>query len=74
MALDQCDHCQVVKTTEELANKVGCSDVLGRIIDDLKDDSEQYCCIVMKTTQKVLENLGSGDIDEQLEKHLIDGI
>uniref|UniRef100_A0A7S4W060 Phosphatase PP2A regulatory subunit A/Splicing factor 3B subunit 1-like HEAT repeat domain-containing protein n=2 Tax=Ditylum brightwellii TaxID=49249 RepID=A0A7S4W060_9STRA len=74
MALDRRNHRQVVETTEELANKVGCSDVLGRIIDDLKDDSEPYRRMVMETVQKVLENLGSGDIDERLEERLIDGI
>jgi splicing factor 3B subunit 1 len=30
--------------------------------------------MVMETIQKVLENLGSGDIDERLEERLIDGI
>lgn len=74
MALDRRNYAQVVETTEELANKVGCSDVLSRIVDDLKDDSEPYRRMVMETTQKVLENLGSGDVDERLEERLIDGI
>lgn len=42
MALDRRNHRQVVETTEELANKVGCSSILTRIVDDLKDDSEPY--------------------------------
>jgi splicing factor 3B subunit 1 len=74
MALDRRNYKQVVETTEELANKVGCSDILGRIVDDLKDDSEPYRRMVMETIQKVLENLGSGDIDDRLEERLIDGI
>lgn len=74
MALDRRNYKQVVETTEELANKVGCSDILGRIVDDLKDDSEPYRRMVMETVQKVLENLGSGDIDDRLEERLIDGI
>lgn len=74
MALDRRNYKQVVETTEELANKVGCSDILERIIDDLKDDSEPYRRMVMETVQKVLENLGSGDIDGRLEERLIDGI
>jgi splicing factor 3B subunit 1 len=43
-------------------------------VEDLKDDSEPYRRMVMETIQKVLENLGSGDIDERLEERLIDGI
>ena len=74
MALDRRNHNQVIETTVELANKVGCSDIVGRIVDDLKDDSEPYRRMVMETVQQVLENLGSGDIDDRLEERLIDGI
>ena len=74
MALDRRNYSQVIETTEELANKVGCSDILSRIVEDLKDDSEPYRRMVMETIQKVLQNLGSGDIDERLEEQLIDGI
>lgn len=74
MALDRRNHNQVIETTVELANKVGCSDIISRIVDDLKDDSEPYRRMVMETIQQVLENLGSGDIDERLEERLIDGI
>lgn len=74
MALDRRNYNQVVETTEELANKVGCSDIISRVVDDLKDDSEPYRRMVMETVKKVLQNLGAGDIDERLEERLIDGI
>lgn len=74
MALDRRNYNQVVETTVELANKVGSSEIISRIVDDLKDDSEPYRRMVMETVQQVLENLGSGDIDERLEERLIDGI
>ena len=74
MALDRRNYSQVIETTEELANKVGCSDIISRIVDDLKDDSEPYRRMVMETVKKVLENLGASDIDERLEERLIDGI
>jgi splicing factor 3B subunit 1 len=74
MALDRRNYNQVIETTEELANKVGCTDVIARIVDDLKDDSEPYRRMVMETVKKVLENLGASDIDERLEERLIDGI
>eukprot|EP00548_Thalassiothrix_antarctica_P016563 CAMPEP_0194194362 /NCGR_PEP_ID=MMETSP0154-20130528/75545_1 /TAXON_ID=1049557 /ORGANISM="Thalassiothrix antarctica, Strain L6-D1" /LENGTH=1256 /DNA_ID=CAMNT_0038918789 /DNA_START=79 /DNA_END=3846 /DNA_ORIENTATION=+ len=74
MALDRRNYQQVIDTTEELANKVGCSDIISRIVDELKDDSEPYRRMAMETTQKILTNLGAGDIDERLEERLIDGI
>ena len=74
MALDRRNYTQVVETTVELANRVGCSVIVERIVDDLKDDSEPYRRMVMETIKKVLENLGSADINEKLEERLIDGI
>ena len=74
MALDRRNYNQVIETTEELANKVGCSEIVGRIVDDLKDDSEPYRRMVIETIKKVLTNLGAGDIDERLEERLIDGV
>lgn len=74
MALDRRNYKQVIETTEELANKVGCSEIIVRIVDDLKDDSEPYRRMVMETVKKVLDNLGASDIDERLEERLIDGI
>lgn len=74
MALDRRNYNQVVETTEELANKVGCSEIVGRIVDDLKDDSEPYRRMVMETIRRVLDNLGATDIDDRLEERLIDGI
>ena len=74
MALDRRNHKQVVETTVELANKVGCSDIVGRIVDDLKDDSEPYRRMVMETLRRVLDGLGAGDVDSRLEERLVDGI
>lgn len=47
LALDKRNHAQVVEITEELANKVGVTEILVRIVDDLKD------------VQKILLNLGN---------------
>uniref|UniRef100_A0A7S2Y501 Splicing factor 3B subunit 1 domain-containing protein n=1 Tax=Entomoneis paludosa TaxID=265537 RepID=A0A7S2Y501_9STRA len=74
MALDRRNYNQVIETTEELANKVGCSEILLRIVDDLKDDSEPYRRMVMETVKRVIDNLGATNIDERLEERLIDGI
>jgi splicing factor 3B subunit 1 len=74
MALDKRNHAQVVETTVEIANRVGCAEVIGRIVDDLKDESEPYRKMVMETIENIVQNLGASDIDVRLEEQLIDGI
>lgn len=74
MSLDRRNYKQVVETTVELANKVGCSQVLSKIVDDLKDESEPYRKMVMETVDLIIQNLGASDIDQRLEDKLIDGI
>lgn len=54
--------------------KVGASEIINRIVDDLKDDNEQYRKMVMESIEKILANLGAADIDSKLEEALIDGI
>ena len=61
-------------TTVEIANKVGAAEIISRVVDDLKDESEQYRKMVMETIEKIMANLGSSDIDSRLEEQLIDGI
>jgi splicing factor 3B subunit 1 len=74
MALDRRNYNQVVETTEELANKVGCSDVVSRLVDDLKDDSEPFRRMVTEAIKRVMQNLGASDVSDRLEERLIDGI
>eukprot|EP00884_Botryococcus_braunii_P022437 jgi/Botrbrau1/8878/Bobra.50_2s0033.1 len=74
MALDRRNYRQLVETTVELANKVGCSEIVGRIVEDLKDENEPYRRMVMETIDKVVRDLGTADIDARLEELLIDGI
>ncbi|XP_011620713.1 splicing factor 3B subunit 1 [Amborella trichopoda] len=74
MALDRRNYRQLVDTTVEIANKVGVADIVGRIVEDLKDESEPYRRMVMETIEKVVANLGASDINPRLEENLIDGI
>ncbi|KAL1917566.1 uncharacterized protein VTP21DRAFT_3959 [Calcarisporiella thermophila] len=74
MALDRRNYRQVVETTVELAKKVGVSEIIGRIVEDLKDESEPYRKMVMETIEKIVSELGASDIDQRLEEILIDGI
>lgn len=58
----------------EIANKVGASEIINRVVDDLKDENEQYRKMVMESIEKTMANLGAADIDSRLEEQLIDGI
>ncbi|EST08416.1 Splicing factor 3B subunit 1 [Kalmanozyma brasiliensis GHG001] len=73
-ALDRRTYKQVVETTVELANKVGVAEIVSRVVNELKDESEPFRKMVMETIQKVVSNLGAADIDERLEIQLIDGL
>ena len=74
MALDKRNFRQLVDTTVEIGNKVGSSEIITRIVDDLKDESEPYRKMVMETIEKIMASLSAADIDARLEEQLIDGI
>ncbi|KAF7370749.1 Small nuclear ribonucleoprotein [Mycena sanguinolenta] len=74
MALDRRNYRQVVETTVELAEKAGVAEIVGKVVNELKDEAEPYRKMVMETITKVVEKLGASDIDERLEVRLVDGI
>lgn len=53
---------------------MGVVDIVGRVVEDFKDESEFYRRMVMEIIEKVVINLGVFDIDVRLEEFLIDGI
>lgn len=74
MALDKRNYRQVVETTVDIAQKVGVSEIVERIVGNLKDESEAYRKMTVETVEKVVASLGAADIGERLEERLIDGI
>eukprot|EP00096_Caligus_rogercresseyi_P012277 TRINITY_DN5092_c0_g1_i1.p1 TRINITY_DN5092_c0_g1~~TRINITY_DN5092_c0_g1_i1.p1 ORF type:complete len:1207 (-),score=396.44 TRINITY_DN5092_c0_g1_i1:120-3740(-) len=74
MAIDRRNYRQLVDTTVEIANRVGASEIINRLVDDLKDENEQYRKMVMESIEKIMGGLGASDIDSRLEEQLIDGI
>ncbi|KAK9458879.1 armadillo-type protein [Lipomyces oligophaga] len=74
MALDRRNYRQVVDTTVELSQKVGVAEIVERIVNVLKDESEAYRKMGVETIEKVIASLGADDISERLEERLIDGI
>eukprot|EP00497_Spongosphaera_streptacantha_P002572 TRINITY_DN316_c0_g1_i3.p1 TRINITY_DN316_c0_g1~~TRINITY_DN316_c0_g1_i3.p1 ORF type:complete len:698 (+),score=189.65 TRINITY_DN316_c0_g1_i3:190-2094(+) len=74
MALDRRNYRQLVETTVEIATKVGGSDIISRIVEDLRDENETYRKMVMETIDKTVSSQGVSDLSEKLEEQLIDGI
>jgi len=74
MALDRRNYQQLVETTLEISLKVGAAEIIGRVVEDLKDESEPYRRMVMETITKVIEELGTADVDTRMEELLIDGM
>ncbi|KAJ5773881.1 Splicing factor 3B subunit 1 [Penicillium paradoxum] len=74
MALDKRNYRQVVDTTVDLGQKVGVSEILERIVNNLKDESEPYRKMTVETIEKVIASLGAADVSERLEERLIDGV
>ena len=74
MALNRRNYAQVVETTVELSFKVGCSDVVSRIVEGLKDEAEPYRRMVMEAIAAVVKELGAADLDARMEELLVDGM
>ncbi|KAK4565451.1 U2 snRNP component prp10 [Recurvomyces mirabilis] len=74
MALDKRNYKQVVETTVDLGNKVGVGEIVERVVNNLKDESESYRKMTVETIEKVISAMGAADINERLEERLVDGI
>ena len=64
MVLDPRNYKQVVEATVELVQKAGVAEIVGKVVNELKDKAEPYCKMVMETITKVVATLGASDIDE----------
>jgi splicing factor 3B subunit 1 len=74
MALDKRNYRQVVETTVDIGQKVGVSEIVERVVVNLKDESEQYRKMTVETIEKMVASLGAADINERLEERLVDGM
>jgi splicing factor 3B subunit 1 len=74
MAYDKKNNKQLVETTVEIACKVGGAEIINKIVEGLKDDSEPFRKLVMETIEKIIATLGVADINSRLEEELMDGI
>ncbi|ORY80319.1 armadillo-type protein [Protomyces lactucae-debilis] len=74
MALDRRNYRQVVETTVELAQKVGVVEIVDRVVDTLKDESEPYRRMGVETIDKVIAAGGAAELTDRVEERLVDGI
>ncbi|EPX70794.1 U2 snRNP-associated protein Sap155 [Schizosaccharomyces octosporus yFS286] len=74
MASDRRSYKQVVETTFVLAGQVGVLQIVDRIVNNFKDESEPYRKMTAETVGKVIGSLGVSEIDERTEELLLDGV
>ena len=48
--------------------------VLDKIVSGLKDDNEPFRKMVMEVLEKIVSSLGMADVDNQLERLIMDGV
>ena len=73
-AMDKRNSAQLVETTVAIADKIGCSNMVSRLVEHLKDENEAFRKMVMEAIDRVLTNLGATDVDPKLEEQLVDGV
>ncbi|AEY96553.1 FADR334Wp [Eremothecium gossypii FDAG1] len=74
VALDPQLSKQVIYTTVVLSLKLGCAFTLGNLLNPLRDESEPFRTMAAHATNRVVQLLGSADIDEELENRLVDAL
>ncbi|XP_049850593.1 LOW QUALITY PROTEIN: splicing factor 3B subunit 1-like [Schistocerca gregaria] len=74
MALDTRNYREVVDTTVELANKVGAPDVVKKLVEGLKAESEPFRKMAAETIDKILTRQGAAELSDRLVYSLVDGL
>lgn len=72
MALDRRNAKEVVDTTLELAAKAGGAEVVQRVADCLKDESEPFRTMAMEAIDRVITRMGVSDVSPRLEEQVLD--
>lgn len=74
MALERKNYKQLIETTVEIANKIGGGEIIEKIVEYLKDESEPFRKMTLECIDKVVSTLGVADMNTRLEALLIDGL
>ena len=67
MALNRWNYHQVVETNVEVVQKAGVSEIVGKIVNKLKDGADPCHKMVMEPITEFVATLGASDIDEWLK-------
>ena len=74
MALDRNNYRLVVDTTIEMALKIGAPDIVGKLKEALKSESEPFRKMAAEAIDKVIQQLGATEFDGHLDALLVDGM
>ncbi|SCU98628.1 LAMI_0F15610g1_1 [Lachancea mirantina] len=74
IALDRQISKMATYTTLVLTERTGCSSSISRLIDPLRDESEPLRIMALHAVNRLIKSMGSGDIDTELERRLIDAL
>eukprot|EP00760_Papus_ankaliazontas_P010912 PhM_4_TR14572/c0_g2_i1/m.102746/K12828/SF3B1, SAP155; splicing factor 3B subunit 1 len=64
----------LIDTTVALAKKVGASEMLSRVVGDLRDDNEGFRRMVLETIDTIVKALGTDDVGAELEMDLMSNL
>ena len=53
---------------------MGGSEIISRLVDDLRDENESFRRVVMETIEKICSLLGVADVNSKLEEKLVEGV
>jgi splicing factor 3B subunit 1 len=74
LAIDRRTSKAVTETSLVLAEAVGTQEIIERLLNALKDESEPFRKMAVETVHRITMKLGSTGLTERTEERLIDGI
>lgn len=74
IALHKTFNKRTIFVTSVIAEKLGCSFVIDRLLGPLRDDSEPLRAMALNVISRIVEKLGIDDLTEPLEYRLIDAM
>ncbi|KAH3672244.1 hypothetical protein WICMUC_004339 [Wickerhamomyces mucosus] len=74
LALDRRSSREVIETSIVLSNKVGAAEIIERLLNIIKDESEPFRKMAVETVNRVVTQLGTAGLTERIEERLIDSL
>lgn len=74
LALDRRISKLVIETTVTLTEKVGVAEIINRLLNILKDESEPFRKMAIETLNKIVKKFGTTGLSERTIERLVDGL